>query len=341
MSYEHVDVLIVGAGLSGIGAGCHLQANCPGKTYAILEARDCIGGTWDLFRYPGIRSDSDMFTLGYSFRPWKDAEAIADGAVGSALRAPDRRRASRRAEDSFSPSRGPRRVVERTSALDGRGRAQRHASDRAPELRLPAHVQRLLPLRRGLHAGLPRRRSLPRSDRASATLEQGHRLRGKARRRDRQRRDRGHARPRARARRRPRHDAAALAQLHPLAARARRARQPGAQAAAGQARLLGSALEERRDDDARLSAQPPPARAGEAHDSRGAREGTPGRIRHRHAFQAPLQPLGSAHVPGTRRGSVRGDPRRSRVGRHRPHRDVHRDRAAARIRRTSSRRIWS
>jgi monooxygenase len=79
MSLEHVDVLIVGAGLSGIGAGYHLQANCPDKTYAILEARDCIGGTWDLFRYPGIRSDSDMYTLGYSFRPWKDARAIADG----------------------------------------------------------------------------------------------------------------------------------------------------------------------------------------------------------------------------------------------------------------------
>ncbi len=79
MSLEHVDVLIVGAGLSGIGAAHHLQANCPGKTYAILEARDCIGGTWDLFRYPGIRSDSDMYTLGYSFKPWKEAKAIADG----------------------------------------------------------------------------------------------------------------------------------------------------------------------------------------------------------------------------------------------------------------------
>jgi monooxygenase len=80
MSLEHVDVLIVGAGLSGIGAGCHLQANCPGKSYAILEARDRIGGTWDLFRYPGIRSDSDMYTLGYSFRPWKQAKSIADGS---------------------------------------------------------------------------------------------------------------------------------------------------------------------------------------------------------------------------------------------------------------------
>jgi cation diffusion facilitator CzcD-associated flavoprotein CzcO len=76
---EHVDVLIVGAGLSGIGAAHHLQANCPGKSYAILESRDAIGGTWDLFRYPGIRSDSDMFTLGYSFRPWTAAKSIADG----------------------------------------------------------------------------------------------------------------------------------------------------------------------------------------------------------------------------------------------------------------------
>jgi monooxygenase len=79
MEAEHVDVLIVGAGLSGIGTACHLAANCPGKTYAVLEARDAIGGTWDLFRYPGIRSDSDMFTLGYSFRPWSEGAAIADG----------------------------------------------------------------------------------------------------------------------------------------------------------------------------------------------------------------------------------------------------------------------
>jgi monooxygenase len=76
---EHVDVLIVGAGLSGIGAAYHLQDKCPGKTFALLEARDSIGGTWDLFRYPGIRSDSDMYTLGYRFRPWPDAKAIADG----------------------------------------------------------------------------------------------------------------------------------------------------------------------------------------------------------------------------------------------------------------------
>ncbi|WP_374345372.1 flavin-containing monooxygenase [Phenylobacterium sp.] len=76
---EHFDVVIVGAGLSGIGAAVHLQTQCPGKTYAILEGRDAIGGTWDLFRYPGIRSDSDMYTLGYAFKPWTQAKAIADG----------------------------------------------------------------------------------------------------------------------------------------------------------------------------------------------------------------------------------------------------------------------
>lgn len=79
MANEHVDVLIVGAGLSGIGAGYHLQTACPDRSYMILEGRDAIGGTWDLFRYPGIRSDSDMYTLGYAFKPWTQAKAIADG----------------------------------------------------------------------------------------------------------------------------------------------------------------------------------------------------------------------------------------------------------------------
>jgi len=79
LAAEHFDVLIVGAGLSGIGAAYHLQSKLPQKTYAILEGRHGIGGTWDLFRYPGIRSDSDMYTLGYSFKPWPGAKAIADG----------------------------------------------------------------------------------------------------------------------------------------------------------------------------------------------------------------------------------------------------------------------
>lgn len=79
MTQPDTDILIIGAGLSGIGAAVHLTKRCPGKTYRIYEARDAIGGTWDLFRYPGIRSDSDMHTLGYNFKPWTEAKAIADG----------------------------------------------------------------------------------------------------------------------------------------------------------------------------------------------------------------------------------------------------------------------
>ena len=76
---DDIDVLIVGAGLSGIGAAVHLRRNCPDRSFALLERRQAIGGTWDIFRYPGIRSDSDMHTLGYSFKPWREAKAIADG----------------------------------------------------------------------------------------------------------------------------------------------------------------------------------------------------------------------------------------------------------------------
>jgi cation diffusion facilitator CzcD-associated flavoprotein CzcO len=79
MPVEQFDVLIVGAGISGIAAGYYLQRRCPGKRYAILEGRESLGGTWDLFRFPGVRSDSDMFTLGFSFRPWKGTRSIADG----------------------------------------------------------------------------------------------------------------------------------------------------------------------------------------------------------------------------------------------------------------------
>jgi len=77
---EHLDVVIVGAGISGVSAAWHLQDRCPTKSYAILERRDDLGGTWDLFKYPGIRSDSDMFTLGFRFKPWRSAKSIADGA---------------------------------------------------------------------------------------------------------------------------------------------------------------------------------------------------------------------------------------------------------------------
>ena len=77
--FESVDVLIIGAGLSGIGGACHLRRNCPDRSFMILESREASGGTWDLFRYPGIRSDSDMYTYGYGFKPWNDKSSIADG----------------------------------------------------------------------------------------------------------------------------------------------------------------------------------------------------------------------------------------------------------------------
>lgn len=81
MATEHLDVLIVGAGLSGIGAAVHLQKECPNKSYAILEARDAIGGTWDIHRYPGVRSDSEMYTYAYNFKPWTDTQVIASGGT--------------------------------------------------------------------------------------------------------------------------------------------------------------------------------------------------------------------------------------------------------------------
>ena len=108
----HVDVLIVGAGLSGIGAACHLQAEAPGTSYAIVEARGASGGTWDLFRFPGVRSDSDMFTLGYPFRPWKAARSIAGGRRDPALPPGDRGGLRRRPADQLPLPRGRRRLVQ-------------------------------------------------------------------------------------------------------------------------------------------------------------------------------------------------------------------------------------
>ena len=221
---EHVDVLIVGAGLSGVGAACRLQQRCPGKSFAILEAREAIGGTWDLFRFPGARSDSDMFTLCYPFRPWSGSRAIVDGASILELHPRHVARARDRPAHPVRAPRGGRRVVLGRRALDRRGRAR--GRDGPADLRLPVHVHRLLPLRRGLHAGVRGHRALRRGDRAPAVLGRRHRIRRQARRRHRQRRDGRDDDPGTRPARRPRHDAPALAELHPLAAGDRPDRRP-------------------------------------------------------------------------------------------------------------------
>ena len=123
---EHLDVLILGAGLSGIGAACHLRRTFPRSSIAILEAREQIGGTWDLFRYPGIRSDSDMFTMGYSFRPWEDARGIADGPSILSYIRDTAGGLRRRAADPLLTPGDQRQLVLRAGPLDRDHAAQRH-----------------------------------------------------------------------------------------------------------------------------------------------------------------------------------------------------------------------
>ena len=135
---EHVDVLIVGAGISGIGAACHLQTSARARTYAILEGRDAIGGTWDLFRYPGIRSDSDMHTLGFGFKPWTrgqgDRRRPVDPGATSA------RRVAENGIDRhirFGHRRRPRRVVERRRRAGPCEVDARDGGERCLHLQLP------------------------------------------------------------------------------------------------------------------------------------------------------------------------------------------------------------
>ena len=174
---EHFDVLIVGAGLSGIGAGYHLQQKCPGKSYVILEGRDCIGGTWDLFRYPGIRSDSDMYHARLFVQAVDRAEGDRRRAADFELRPRDGGRERHRQEDPLPPPRQARVVVVAGGALDGGGRAhvgRGRDRDRALHLQFPVHVLGLLQIRGRLHAGVFRH--APTSPARSCIRRNGRRI---------------------------------------------------------------------------------------------------------------------------------------------------------------------
>ena len=330
MDSEHVDVLIVGAGISGIGAAFHLQERCPGKSYAILEARADLGGTWDLFRYPGIRSDSDMHTLGFRFRPWTGAKAIADGP--SIL---DYIRTTAQEEGIESRIRFNRRVVSAAwSSEDALWRVEAERTDSGETVSLTCgflcDVQRLLPLRRGLHAGV-RRGS---TDSAASVIHPQHwpedldyegkrvvvigsgatavtlvpAMAEKA----------AHVTMLQRSPTYvislPGEDAIAnfLRRVLPAKAAYAIVRWKNVLAADGQS--TGSAAA------ARTSCERCSAKGS-------IKALPPGYDVDKH-FNPTLQPLGPAPLPGPRRRPLRGDLRRPRRDRHRPDRDLHRDGAS-------------
>ena len=270
---EHLDVLVVGAGLSGIGAGHYLQTECPWATYAIFEARDAIGGTWDLFRYPGIRSDSDMYTLGYSFRPWDGEKSIADGAsilqyikdtaaeagIDEQIRFHHRivrgRLVDRRTPAGTSPPSAPTPARPSSSPagfLFSCSGYYRYDHGYQPDF-----------------AGMDR---LRRARSSTRSLARGPRLRRQAGRGDRQRRHRRHADPVA-GRRRPRTSRCCSAR--PPTSPSLPAKNPIANAAAqGAARPAGRPghpLDQRPRHAGLLPAQPAPPELGEAGPAQGRR----------------------------------------------------------------------
>ena len=319
---EHVDVLIVGAGLSG-SARLPPQDELPGQDLAILEARETIGGTWDLFRYPGIRSDSDMYTLGYSFRPWTEAEGDRRRPVDPRLHPRDGARVRRRRARSASSTRSSRARRGRATTRAGPSTVER--SDTGERSQSPAtSCSRCAGYYRydeGYTPDFAGTERLPRpvvhpqhwpddldyagkrvvvigSGATAVTLV-----------------------PAMADTRRARDDAAALADLHRVAA----GEDPLAGAAARKflpRRLAYAIMRWKNVLLTMLSYQlsRAPAARDEGADPQGPREAAAGRLRHRHALQAAVQPVGPAHVPGPGRRPVRGDQRRQRVDRHRPDR---------------------
>jgi len=252
-------------------------------------------------------------------------------AVDPRLRPGHRGRGGDREARPVRPPGDARRLVQRTGALDRRGRTARRPDD-DPDLRLPADVQRLLPLRPGLSGGAPRHRQLRRAGGAPAVLARGSGLRGEAGRGDRQRGHRGHAGPGPGRNGGARDDAAAVPHLHPGHAGRGCHRRPAPQTARRAARVRGHPVEERRGDHADLQAQPAPARHDPRLDPENGDQAAAGRVRRRHPLQAGVQPVGPAAVPGARRRPVHGYPGRASLSGHRSCQDFYRTGRGTRIR---------
>ena len=274
---SHHDVVIVGAGLSGIGAAVHLQRACPGKSFALIESRDALGGTWDLYRYPGIPLGQRHAHPRLRLQTVARQEIDRRRPVHPRLRRRDRRRERRTTPHPLQPQARQRLVVERGRALDARTRSHRrrpHA--RADDLQLPADVLRLLQLRAAPSPALPRRRGFRGTALPPAALAGRSRLRGQARRRDRQRSHRDDPRPGDREGSRARDDAAALAHLRRLVPRRGPDRELPAPPPSRRTRLQDHALQEREHAALLLRTRTPEARPREEAPAR-SRAGAPGR----------------------------------------------------------------
>ncbi|SHV31993.1 Probable monooxygenase EthA [Mycobacteroides abscessus subsp. abscessus] len=210
---EHFDVLIVGAGISGISAAWHIQDRCPTKTYAVLEARDDMGGTWNLFKYPGIRSDSDMYTLGFRFSPWNDSRTLADGP--SILDYVHKTAANAGIDGHV---RYRQKVVGAAWNTETQQWTVEVDHDGKTIEFLPVLLQWVLRLRPGLLSGVPRGGRFQRHRGAPTALARRPGLQGQEGGRDRLRRHRRDAGSGDGARYRPHHHAAAFAHLHHVAA---------------------------------------------------------------------------------------------------------------------------
>ena len=326
---EFVDVVIVGAGISGISAAWHLQDRCPDKSYLILERRENLGGTWDLFKYPGLRSDSDMYTLGFRFKPWTSEQAIADGpSILNYLK-------EAAAENGIDKH---MRFGQKVVAADWSDADNRWDADAS----IAAAKQREISCSflfgctgyynydEGYTPRVRRRGRLRRHDRAPAALAGGPRLPGQEDRRHRQRRHRRDADPRAdrfgcghvtMLQRSPTYIARSPTRIRsPRGSTSCCPRRPPTRRPAGRpspaapcsTRSPGSS----RTSSARHCAPWPSAGCRRAYDF------------DKH-FSPTYKPWDQRRVPGAERRPVQGDPQGQGRRRHRHHRTVHRERASS------------